>query len=424
MYPVDAHVGEEEEGQHAEEDARPAWGNGEVRGGEGGRGDGTALRPGGTREARRGPSRRGDAATGSDGVPWLGERASRARFLEPRLGKGPGSVGDGGVRRAGSRAPFRHQGRRAGGRLLMAAHRAPGAVTARREELEAGGSRPVFAGLVRGEPLSGDARARRPPWGDGERVPAWRGSAGGRLTVRGVLDVVVELAVAPHLGEEEGDGGHADPGEGAQRVEDLPAHLVLWGAAAGEKGGQGDSVPAARLPTALSRAARQTGRRMRTPSGGIRTGRRRGPAGTSGGRTGASTGVPDPGRGNPRYLRRPADRGGGSSGDRKADGSRECARAVRKAARLPGGMASRAASRARGGDCAPLLRGDLTAPLRNQQHRKDRDPPPRGGPEPLGCEARPRESGRLGPEKRRFRGDLGAACQYLKRLFSGDGDGL
>lgn len=25
MYPVDAHISEEEEGQHAEEDTRPAW---------------------------------------------------------------------------------------------------------------------------------------------------------------------------------------------------------------------------------------------------------------------------------------------------------------------------------------------------------------------------------------------------------------
>lgn len=28
VYPVDAHVSEEEEGQHAEEDTRPAWGGG------------------------------------------------------------------------------------------------------------------------------------------------------------------------------------------------------------------------------------------------------------------------------------------------------------------------------------------------------------------------------------------------------------
>ena len=80
----------------------------------------------------------------------------------------------------------------------------------------------------------------------GERALArWRG-AGERLTVRGVLDVVIELAVAPHLSEEQGNGGHADPGEGAQRIDNLPMHLVLQGAAVEEEGSGGEGVPGAK----------------------------------------------------------------------------------------------------------------------------------------------------------------------------------
>lgn len=67
------------------------------------------------------------------------------------------------------------------------------------------------------------------------------GGAGRSLTIRGVLDVVVEFAVASHLGKEQGHGGDADPGQGAQGIGDLPAHLVLWGVARGVRGTGGIS---------------------------------------------------------------------------------------------------------------------------------------------------------------------------------------
>lgn len=87
---------------------------------------------------------------------------------------------------------------------------------------------------------------------------------GEQLTVWGVLNVVVELAVAPHLGEEEGDSGHTDPGEGAQRVGDLPTHLVLrgWGEGSGREASVEEGVPGAgqrpKSPNAL--ALCETGR--------------------------------------------------------------------------------------------------------------------------------------------------------------------
>lgn len=61
-------------------------------------------------------------------------------------------------------------------------------------------------------------------WGESTGLA---GDTGEQLTIWGVLDVVIELAVAPHLGKEQGNSGHADPGQGAQRVGDLPTHLVL-----------------------------------------------------------------------------------------------------------------------------------------------------------------------------------------------------
>ena len=61
---------------------------------------------------------------------------------------------------------------------------------------------------------------------------------GQQLTVGGVLNVVIQFAVAPDFSKEEGDGGDTDPGQGAQRVDDFPLHLVLWGG----RGGAGSGV--------------------------------------------------------------------------------------------------------------------------------------------------------------------------------------
>lgn len=46
-------------------------------------------------------------------------------------------------------------------------------------------------------------------------------------TQRILLDAVVQSAVASNLGEEQGHGGDADPGQGGQGVADLPLNLVL-----------------------------------------------------------------------------------------------------------------------------------------------------------------------------------------------------
>lgn len=71
-------------------------------------------------------------------------------------------------------------------------------------------------------------------------MPARQGCVWELLTVCGILNVVIELAVAPHLSEEQGNSGHTDPGQRAQRAGDLPTYLVLWGAA--EERGEGENV--------------------------------------------------------------------------------------------------------------------------------------------------------------------------------------
>lgn len=62
------------------------------------------------------------------------------------------------------------------------------------------------------------------------------GGAGKSLTIRRVLNVVVEFTVAPHLSEEQSDSGDTDPRQGAHGIGDLPAHLVLWGVTRGVRG--------------------------------------------------------------------------------------------------------------------------------------------------------------------------------------------
>lgn len=78
--------------------------------------------------------------------------------------------------------------------------------------------------------------------GDGGRAMENEGEGaagpGQQLTVGGVLNVVIQFAVAPDFSKEEGDGGDTDPGQGAQRVDDFPLHLVLWGG----RGGAGSGV--------------------------------------------------------------------------------------------------------------------------------------------------------------------------------------
>ncbi|KAK4807457.1 LOW QUALITY PROTEIN: hypothetical protein QYF61_002008 [Mycteria americana] len=151
------------------------------------------------------------------------------------------------------------------------------------------------------------------------------------------------------------------------------------------------------------------------------------------------------GRGNPRFQYRlgddvmessPKEKDLGVLVDEKLDVSRQCALAAQKAGRVLGCIQSSVASRWREG-ILPLYSA-LTSPgaLRpalgssaQEGHGAVGAGPEEAtkmtrGLEHLCCEDRLREVGLFSLEKRRLRGDLIAACQYLKGAYRKDGDRL
>ncbi|KAK4815208.1 hypothetical protein QYF61_021827 [Mycteria americana] len=153
------------------------------------------------------------------------------------------------------------------------------------------------------------------------------------------------------------------------------------------------------------------------------------------------------GRGNPWFPYRlgddviessPAEKDLGVPMDEKLDTSRQCVLAAQKANCVLGCIQSSVASRSREVVlplCSALVRPHLQCcvQLWGPQHQKDMELLERvqrratnmiRGLEHLCYEDRLRELGLFSLEERRLRGDLIAACQYLKGAYRKDGDRL
>ena len=153
------------------------------------------------------------------------------------------------------------------------------------------------------------------------------------------------------------------------------------------------------------------------------------------------------GQGNPCYQYRlrdegiessPAKKDSGVLVDEKLDMSYQCELTAQKANCIFGCIKNSMASRSREVILplySVLLRPHLEScvQLWSPQHKKDMELLERvkrratkmvRGLEHLSCEQRPSDLGLFSLEKRRLRGDLIAAFQYLKRAFRKDGDKL